>query len=277
MLRSALIALDGSEYSSSAIELGIRWATRSGALLAGLGIVDEPEIRGPEPVPLGGGVFKEQRDAARLEDARKKVHEFVEGFTLTCRQAGVACRVLESVGRPSDQIAIEAQRYDLVLLGQQTYFDFETRADPDETLLELLRRSPRPVVTASQRLPAGRSVLIAYDGSVQAARTLQAFVALGLNAADPVHVISVHRQQPEAAVIAGRATEYLSMHQIAAHWHAIGTTSPPAEVLLERAQALDAGLLVMGAFGKSMLRELVFGSVTRTMLAEATMPLFLFH
>ncbi len=49
MLRS--VALDGSPYSESASALAIDWATRFGARLLGLGVLDEPQIRGAEPVP----------------------------------------------------------------------------------------------------------------------------------------------------------------------------------------------------------------------------------
>jgi hypothetical protein len=58
MLKSILIGLDGSAYSTTALELGIRWARRFDALLVGLGVIDEPTIRGPEPVPLGGAYYK---------------------------------------------------------------------------------------------------------------------------------------------------------------------------------------------------------------------------
>ena len=51
MLRSVLVGVDGSEYSTAAVELGIRWAQRSGAVLVGLGIIDAPTISRPEPVP----------------------------------------------------------------------------------------------------------------------------------------------------------------------------------------------------------------------------------
>jgi nucleotide-binding universal stress UspA family protein len=47
MLKSVLIGLDGSDYSTAAVELGIRWAKQFDALLVGLGIIDEPTIRGP--------------------------------------------------------------------------------------------------------------------------------------------------------------------------------------------------------------------------------------
>jgi nucleotide-binding universal stress UspA family protein len=35
----------------------------------------------------------------------------------------------------TEQIVLEAQRYDLVLLGQQTYFHFETQEGPGDTLV----------------------------------------------------------------------------------------------------------------------------------------------
>ena len=46
MLRSVLVGMDGSEYSTAA-----------------LGIIDAPTISKPEPVPLGGSAYKVHRDA----------------------------------------------------------------------------------------------------------------------------------------------------------------------------------------------------------------------
>src|SRR5947209_8421370 len=112
MLKSILVGLDGSPYSASAIELGIRWAGRHNALLVGLGVIDETMI-GPEPVPVGAGAFKRERDEALLAEARHKVEKFLEQFTLECTQAGVAFKLLEDEGLPADQIVREAQRYDL--------------------------------------------------------------------------------------------------------------------------------------------------------------------
>jgi nucleotide-binding universal stress UspA family protein len=46
-------------------------------------------------------------------------------------------------------------------------------------------------------------------------------------------------------------------------------------VLLSRAASFGADLVVMGAYGHSRLRERVFGGVTRTALAEATLPVLM--
>ena len=59
--------------------------------------------------------------------------------------------------------------------------------------------------------------------------------------------------------------------------HALVTSASPADVLLEYVHQVQARLLVMGAYGRSSLREFFSGSVTRTMLRESPVPLFLYH
>ena len=42
-----------------------------------------------------------------------------------------------------------------------------------------------------------------------------------------------------------------------------------------RAKAIQASYLLMGAYSHSRIGEYVFGGVTRTMIAESTIPLLL--
>jgi nucleotide-binding universal stress UspA family protein len=63
MLRSVLVGVDGSAYSTAAVELGIRWAQRNEAALVGLGVIDAPTTCKTQPVPLGGSAYKAHRDA----------------------------------------------------------------------------------------------------------------------------------------------------------------------------------------------------------------------
>jgi nucleotide-binding universal stress UspA family protein len=277
MLKSILVGLDGSAYSTAATELGIRWARRFDALLVGLGVIDEPTIREPEPVPLGGASYKRHRDDVRVHEARVQVEQFLERFALRCSEAGASFKLLEDVGRPWEQILVEAQRYDLILLGQRTYFHFETQRSPCETLYRVLKNSPRPVVTAPERLEIGSAVLVAYDGSLQAARALQAFQASGLHEGQSVHIVSVAADHVEAARHADRAAEFLRFHDIRAQVHSLSSSGPPAEAILDQLRRLNAGLLVLGAYGKPTLRDFFLGSVTRTVLKESEVPLFLCH
>jgi nucleotide-binding universal stress UspA family protein len=262
----------------AAAELATRWAQRFEALVAGLGILDEPSIRGPQAVPVGGQAFKEQRDENRLADARAKVAELLARFTDRCREAQVACRVMEEMGTPFERILRAAQRYDLLMLGTQTHFHFETEVGPGETLDKVLESSPRPVVAVPENLPSGTGILVAYDGRPAAARSLQALVALGLGTLGHVEVVSVDRKSSDAAAQeAELAAEYLGSHGIAASSRPLVSDGRVEEVLLEESQQQDVELLVMGAYGSSKLSELFLGSTTRRVLQDTRVPLFLSH
>ncbi len=277
MLKSILVGLDGSPHSRVAVELGIRWAKRFDALVVGLGIIDEPTIRHPEMVPIGASSYKEHRDAAFMAEARRKVEQYLEHFALRCAEAQVSCKVLEDVGMPAEQITLEAQRYDVILLGRRTYFHFETQQGPDETLHDVVKQSPRPVITVPDSVRAGRCVMVAYDGSLQAARAVQAFAATGLDESQEVHVVCVGPDHVEATRHADRASEFLRAHDIKAQTQVVVSELSPGDVILDEVFKRDPGLLVMGAYGKPAWREFLFGSVTRTVLERNPVPLFLYH
>ncbi len=277
MLRSMLIGLDGSVYSDAAIELAIRWARRFDALVAGLGVVDEPAICNCEPVPIGAGYFKAERDQHLLAKARRRVKGCLEDFARRCDAEGVRYRVIEAVGIPEMRIVEHSRLYDLMVMGQQTYFHFETQKWPDETLPNALRQSSRPVVAVPDTIRDGNSVVIAYDGSPQADRALQAFGTLGLADREEVHVLSVHSDHATAEQQAGQAVDFLKSHDVRAFPHWTEPTTSVDRIILEKVQELNARLLVMGACGRSMWREYVFGSTTTSVLESSPVPLLLCH
>jgi nucleotide-binding universal stress UspA family protein len=275
MLRSVLVALDGSACSETATALAIDWARRYGARLLGLGVVDAPSIQGAEPVPLGAGAYKQARDEARLADAHRRVVGFLADFRARSEAADIAVEVLEDIGEPAVRILREAHRCDVVILARETHFHFETQEKPDDTLAQVLRGSPRPVVTVPRELRAGRGVVVAYGGGREAARTLQAFQLLGLAAGEAIEVVSIHRDGAEAEALARLAGEYLTAHGAAHRLRPIVSAAPPAEVLLEEIQHGRPRLLVMGAHGHHPLRDLFGSSVTRAVLRACPIPAFI--
>jgi nucleotide-binding universal stress UspA family protein len=277
MLRTILAALDGSVCAANAVELGVRWADRFGALLVGLGIVDRASVCPPELVPIGAGAYKEHRDATLLARARREVEGFLGTFAVRCADAGVPSKVLEDEGEPYDRLLTEAQRYDLILLGQETRDPLATKDHAREGLHGVLKNTPRPVVLVPRALPAGDAAVVAYDGSLPAARALQALEALGFAASRAVHVVTVSTSHEEAVRHAERAMDFLAHHEVKATRHAVVTGIDPAVAISGKARELGAGLIVMGAYGQPLLREFFLGSATRTLLAESQVPLFLYH
>jgi nucleotide-binding universal stress UspA family protein len=70
----------------------------------------------------------------------------------------------------------------------------------------------------------------------------------------------------------------LAKHAIAAELHTVPDgDGSVGDRLLRAAHAVGADLLVMGAFAHGEWQEMMFGGVTRTMLASADLPLLMRH
>ncbi len=284
MLRSILIGLDTPEHVEVLTELGIRWARRFGAALVGLAIVDESGIRAIEPlVPVGGepGInpVYYMGYENRMAEYQRRAEGLVSAFAARCTRAGVPHEEVIGVGSPPEIFGREASARDLILLPARSHFQFTAREDaPDDGLLKrVLKDTPRPIVAVPEATPPDGPVVIAYDGSLQAERALSAFESTGLAEVGPVHVVSVAADPSEAARRAEQARQFLGVHRVPATMHIVTSAAPAAPLLLAEARRLGAGLLVMGAYGQPVLREFFLGSVTRSLLAECPIPMFLYH
>jgi len=143
MLKSVLVALDESPWSEAARVFAIDMCKRFNARLLGVGIVDKPSITAAEPVPLGASRFKVERDEEKLIDADKRVRKLLKKFQSNCQSDGVPAETLEIVGSAAECIVRQAHRCDIVVMGRETHFRFETQDEPDPTLGQVLRSSPR--------------------------------------------------------------------------------------------------------------------------------------
>jgi nucleotide-binding universal stress UspA family protein len=273
MLRTILVALDESSWGEAAAALALEWAARFGARLLGLGILDKPSIIDRfDPVPLGAASFKKEADEARLVEAQKHVQRCLSKFGQRCLAAGIPADTFQDVGDPTDCILRNAHRCDVVILGRETYFHFETQDQPDSTLAQVLRRSPRPIVAVPRDPPAGTGVIVAYGGGREVARTLQTFQLLELAGGETIHLVSVQRSDENPAVFADFAAGFLKSHEAAYELHQLQSDLQPAQVLLEQVQKLRPRLLVMGAQGYHPVRDLFATSVTRAVLRACPVP-----
>jgi nucleotide-binding universal stress UspA family protein len=176
-----------------------------------------------------------------------------------------------------EEILRESQRYDLVLFGHETHFQFVDSFQPDETLWKILKREPRPVVVAPPKLDAGSSVVVAYDGGAHADRALQAFQWSGLDTGEEVCVFSTDDDDAEAVRRADRAVEFLQLHRINAVPGAVRAVGSVAQSILAEVRQRNARLLVMGAYSHSTVREFLLGSTTKSVLKDSPVPVFLCH
>ncbi len=152
-------------------------------------------------------------------------------------------------------------------------------SDPLHLAADLALGGRTPVLAVPEAARAititGRA-LVAWEGSREASAALRLAVPLLKHAAE-VHVVTVE-EAGKYPFPATDAPEYLSRHGIKTQFHSWPQDGRTVEATLNAAiGVLKPDWMVMGAFGHSRWRELVFGGVTRTMLREARVPLLLAH
>lgn len=276
--RMMVAVFDGSQNQTKT-ELATRWAQRLDGTIAGFGVVDE-SIWTPAPTLANSTVPlpMNQYDNAMIARAKKHVEQSLSQLENYCKQAGVEYQRIQVEGLPHENILVEAQGYDLVLLGKQTTAD-PGMGVPARTILEnLLRHSPRPILVVPDGFDKGQGILVAYDGSLQSARALQALVASGMYGLGEIMALSVDGESQENAdTNATRAVEYLAAHGIKAKKQIKVSDQSAGQVIVDEAQRQGAEMIVMGAYGRSQLVEFFLGSTTSKVIDESSVPVFLFH
>ena len=210
MYKSVFAALKPAVSQQYIIEYAVDLAKRANAELTVASIIDPLQIAPPEPVPLGGGAFKKERDEALLIAARSDTAEAHHLCQSVAANTGVSCHTKVCDGNIVDIVSRLAHEHDLVVLGHGR--DDDTG---DESLLhQLVKHAARPVVIFPKQPATGDSVVVAYDGSMQSARTLASFAYSGLGEGRTVHVLSLHADQDQAKALCEVACRYLQRHGI---------------------------------------------------------------
>jgi nucleotide-binding universal stress UspA family protein len=147
---------------------------------------------------------------------------------------------------------------------------------------DLLHRSRTPLFIAADDGkvpdPTGRA-LIAWNGSFEAANAVRAAIGL-LKMASDVQVIRIEEGKEETFP-STRLLEFLSRHGIHAELK-VETAHPNAKdvdfafaCVSSKAKQLNAAYIVMGGYSHSRASEFMFGGLTRAMLSESPIPLFI--
>lgn len=277
MLKRILVVLDGSKTASVAKRYAVELAKETKAQLTGVAIIDTPWISAAQAEPLGGAAFKIHRDKEVIKFTHERILAMIDEFGSLCDKSDVSCQTFELEGFPATEIEKLSQEHDLIVMGKKTDFHFESGGDNDSTVKYLTKDNPRPLVIVGDEPHSTDTVLIAYDGSMQAARALHMFLLLGLGSKKNIHILSIADRKREASEIAKRASSMCEAYGLKCVAQPVTSRRNPADVIREAAKEHNAEMIVMGAYGHHGLREFFLGACTDNLLKRSNFPLFIHH
>ncbi len=270
--KTILAVLDRQERAGQIADFAVSLAETFSGHVIGLHVENLSTIPIASPMEIPDPIAIEaMQEAGRLETAGVE-----NTFNRAASQSAITWEwrnFVSSVGFSSTSVIDSARAADLIIAAQSdNSLLSESRADIENFLFE----SGRPILLVPQFLKEPkpiRRVLLAWNGSREAARAT--FDAMPfLKSAEFVEVFSVNppetpNQTPEVAGAEIAAT--LSRHGVKAELSTHGDTGLDASAAIEnRLAESNIDLLVMGAYGHSRWREMLFGGVTRTLLESMT-------
>ncbi len=211
-------------------------------------------------------------------DCRARAKTLVEAIGQGLAGHRLQLRITEVMCFPPEfgDVAAEHARYhDL------TVVDLNTSESAPGAAESIIFGSGRPALLISDRVRriSFDHVMIAWDGTRAAARAV-ADAGLFLQRATKVTVATVTEEKllPEGEPNA-RLMDYFSRRGLDAQAVTIGggRVNPVAQLLQDKAKEIGAGLLVMGGFGHSRMRDFVLGGATNGILKDLQVPALLSH
>ena len=275
--KTILAYLNDKRRAEAILEPAVQLAGRNDSHLIGMHVyagVPAP----PVPLPYGSDVMKAVAAAQQRE-----TEEIANIFSrMTAKRPFVAEWRAEKGPRvdPTSVVIEHSRSADLIIAGQ-TDPDWDT--SPLQDVAEhLALGSGRPVLVVPYvgRYPEiGRNVVIAWKPGRESARAV--FDALPvLKQAEQVQILEIDEggARRNGASADNSIAVALARHGIkpTVRTSIAGDISVGDEIL-SRLADMGADLLVMGAYGHSRMRELLFGGVTRHIAKHMTVPTLFSH
>ena len=278
-LGTILVHLDHSEHCAARIGLAATLARQHGSHLIGL-----------VPTGLYDGTIPAEAIAEKDTDFIAASADYLrvraEGVAHTFRKLiegprSISCEV-RLVDLPSvDAVIHHGRTSDLVIVGQTQRDEADSMTAgnlPEQAVLH----GGRPVLViprAKSSRDFGKNVMVAWDGSREAAVAMRESLAM-LSKAASVVLESLHRgavPSNDGDLLIPQTLHWLLRHGIEASSDQHVVDGSFADALLALAEQKEAGLIVMGGYGHARIREMVLGGVTREILERMDVPVLMAH
>jgi nucleotide-binding universal stress UspA family protein len=273
MIKRILVGLSGDTFTPSAVKHAIDLARRHKAEITGIAVTDLARLASVGPVPLGGGAAAVELSEHRIEEAERRVAEVIKRFENDCLNEKITACVDREADDPIDALTRQWRYHDLVVVGLRGLFEYGLVRNPDDMLLRIIRAGIRPIVAVGKEYGAVKKALIAYNGSLEAAKAMKSFVQMSPWQAPALHIVCFEKSREDPQRLLADAANYCSAHGYNVETEFID--DDPRERLIDHAQKIGVDIIVMGSTGRSRVAEYVLGDTVLTAIKESPIPLYL--
>jgi nucleotide-binding universal stress UspA family protein len=271
MIKKILLGLGGTPYTTVAIQRAMQLAKYYNAEITG---VTATNINRPK------GIGVKQKESAhtnldRLTLTRDQVEKAISLFESACSAEGIKYQIKHEEMEDPFSLMISLSRYhDIMVFGLRSIFEYGISIEePKDTLTRLISAGVRPIIAVSDKFRMIQRVLIAYDGSMESAKTMKQFIQLRLWPEARLKIVSFQKSEEKAHQLLFDASEYCKIHGFRVEHES--NPGIPKDLLLPMAALWQADMIVLGNSARSLLIRRVLGETALHIIRNADRPLFL--
>ncbi len=256
MIETILVATDGSDDASAAEQTAMGLASRLGARLSAVSVLDDRLLRAPAGDGLALPPFPEAEVTAYY---RARADAVSRRFGERARGEGIeaSCEVIQ--GSPDDRIVEKVQAADLLLIGRNGCRSGDRGLLIGSTVDSILRKTTKPTILVPGGAPLTGPIVLGFDGSPgsRIAAKLAVTLANGLNEA--VHVFVDSKDKGRAVARFDEVRQLVGGLAVPVR-ETSSTLGRPDVKIVDTAKEVRASLIVMGAYGRNRITEYFLGS-----------------
>lgn len=278
--RTIAVHVNSSRHCKERVGLACRIAVENDAHLVGVAAIGLPPMLYTDGMVPSGATMLDACFRVMKEHAEHALADF-EALAERNGVRSFEKRLIDD--EAGDAMCLQARYSDLVILSQPDPGETATaeRSDVAEYTMLNCGRPALIVPYATEMQSFGERAVIAWDGGLAAGRAVTGAIPL-LRATRTAQVVTFnpeismlgHGEEPGADIAL-----YLARHgiNVDVSRQQIGPDIDVANALLSYVADFGAGLIVMGGYGHSRLREILLGGTTRTVLQSMTVPVLISH
>lgn len=276
-MEKILVVLNANGASMHTIDFACKIAKAAASKLTGLLIENIFYQPGHAVLKEEKPYFKDHEEQQVADLVITDTEQAIRLFKDECRLKGVEAEVYVDKGEPIQEAIFESRFADLLVVDPSISFYEKEDGLPSHLVKEILANAECPVLLAPEQFGSVEEIIFCYDGSASSVYAIKQFtylmshlkhnklILLEVNSSGKEEFTDSHR----------RMLEWLKAHYASVSCHSLQGNAH--DELFTYFFMKQNKLIVMGAYGRSILSNFFKRSTADVLLRAVDLPLFIAH
>ncbi len=210
------------------------------------------------------------------EDSQKA--EVISSFEKGVKHAKIRYQIYNNFKITFHELIKQTTYADLLILSYEVFFNHVTQKKDTSLLYQILKGSRCPVMIVPENIQPIKNIVLTYDGKESSVFAIRAFSNLfDFAVKDKITTILTVSPSADEEI----SNEKLLMELVKEHFRNVGLQLlngySTSKEILNFAENVEDPLVIMGAYGRSTISNLIIPSVARRIIENQRIPLLIAH